>query len=200
MAVRFFITLAICFSLSACVTGGVDAVAPSNSDSGGRVHIQSVEQAENGALSVALKIVNDTKASLCFYDGQVNFLRDFMTADMKWAISDAAERGVPDYFFGGTVYQNHALTRIEPGAARSKRLVVHPFETAVIGNEAVEVGPVPDRQAAIMRVGVHVVDCDGESSRSARGEVEFKAVFSEFQDISKYGKGLWRRAAGQSNK
>ena len=44
MAARYFITLAICFLLSACVTGGVDAVDPSNSDPGGRVHIGFVAQ------------------------------------------------------------------------------------------------------------------------------------------------------------
>ncbi|HRK43825.1 MAG TPA: hypothetical protein PLH11_12370 [Gemmobacter sp.] len=163
----------------------------------GRVHIQSVEQAENGALSVAFKIENDTQASICFYDAQVNFLRDFMTADMRWAIFDAAEHGFPDFLFDGTVYQNHVITRIEPGAARSKWLVVQPFEKAVLGNEAVEVGPVPDGQSAIMRVGVFIVNCREQPSRLARGKVDFKAVFSEFQDISRYGEGLWRRGGAQ---
>jgi len=32
MAVRYFITLAICFQMSACVTGEVDAVDRSNFD------------------------------------------------------------------------------------------------------------------------------------------------------------------------
>ena len=91
MAARYFITLAICFQLSACVTGGVDAVDPSNSDPGGRVHIQSVEQAENGALSVAFKIVNDTKAPLCFYDAQDIFLRELKTADMRWSIFNESD-------------------------------------------------------------------------------------------------------------
>ena len=73
MAARYFITLAICFQLSACVTGGVDAVDPSNSDPGGRGHNQSVQQADERELSVRYKIMHDTKASICLDKNQADF-------------------------------------------------------------------------------------------------------------------------------
>lgn len=197
MAARFFITLAICFHLSACVTGGVDAVDPSNSDSGGRVHIQSVEQAENGALSVVYKIVNDTQASICLYEHQGKFSYEFMTADLKWSIFDAYDPGVPDYFFGGKRYVNPVVVRIQPGASRIKRLVVKPLYEAVIGADGRVVGPVPDRQAAVMRMGISIGDCVYATSGDAFDVGGSRTVFSEFQDISRYGEGLWRRGGSQ---
>lgn len=87
--------------------------------------------------------------------------------------------------------------RIQPGASRIQRLVVQPRQEAVIGVDGKVVGPVPDRQAAVMRMGISIGDCVYAPSGDAFDIGDSRTVFSEYRDIFRYGAGLWRRGGAQ---